>query len=378
MYVLVIYCLIGILGFLKRYVSDEKFKKFSIIVFILTMIFFSIRLDMGSDIPTYMIVYDRVENPIYDAIQYHLSRNLGFTSLALLCKKIFGSYRMFLLVCNILTAIVIAYIVLKYSKNILISLMIFIGSGYLEVYYSSGIRQSLAMAVFLFSYFEFLENKKYLKYYIGIVIACMFHDVSIVGFVLPIILYLLNKIKENKITKGLMLVVVTGALSFISSYLLTKLVWTYGANSSWNHLLYYFYGQSFSIAGLGLQIVITLMCIFLYYIGTEKNAKTYMQVQMVFISLLIYILLVRYPVVSRVCDFIQVILIVTIPNILDNISSKKKYVLSFVFVFILNGYLLYTDIKEKVRKLDDVTISSYPYISLFDEEKCELYFYGDE
>lgn len=378
MYVFVIYCLIGILGFLKRYVSDEKFKKYSIIVFILTTLFFTVRLNMGNDIPTYVIVYDRVKNPIYDAIHYHLSRNIGFTTLAFICKKIFGSYRMFLLTCNVLTSIIITYIVLKHSKNMLLSLVIFIGSGYLEVYYSSGIRQSIAMAIFLFSYFEFLENKQYLKYYIGIFISFLFHDVALIGFILPIFLKFLEKIKENKVEKYIGVVIIALLLSFLSSYVLTLLFNIVGSDYTWNHILSYFSGQSFSVIGLGLQFVITLMCFILYSIGNEKCEKTYFQILTIFVSLLIYILLVRFPIVSRVCDYLQVILIITIPNILESISSRKKYVLAFLFVWVLNGYLLYADMQEKIKKVDDSTFVSYPYITLFEQEKCELYFYGEK
>ena len=378
MYVLVIYGVIGLLGLLKHFIDEKKYRNISICIFILTMLFFTIRLNMGNDIPEYLIAYDRVENPIYDAIHYHLSRNIGFTTLALICKKIFGSYSMFLLTCNALTSIIITYIVFKHSKNILLSLMIFIGSGYLEVYYSSGIRQSLAMTIFLFSYFEFLENKQYIKYYIGILVAFSFHDVALVGFILPLALKQLNKIKENKIKKGTIIVVIALLLSFLSSFALTTLFNIVGSDYTWNHILSYFSGQSFSVIGLGLQFVITLMCIILYVIGNEKSENTYLQILTIFVSLLIYILLVRFPIVSRVCDYLQVILIITIPNILESISSKKKYILSFLFVWTLNGYLLYADMKEKIKKMDDITLESYPYVTLFEQEKCELYFYGEE
>lgn len=378
MYVLLIYGVIGFLGLIKHYVDEKKFRMASIMIFIVTMLFFTVRLNMGKDIPTYYIVYDRVENPITDAMNYHLSRSIGFTTLALICKKVFGSYRLFLLTCNILTSIVITYVVFKHSKNILMSLAIFIGSGFLEVYYSSGVRQSMAMAIFLYSYFEFFEQKQYKKYYVGIIVSFLFHDVALVGFALPIILHFLNKIKENKLRKGIIVVAITALSSFLISYVLTKLVWTFGADYSWNHLLYYFYEQSFSFMGVALQFVITIMCIILYWIGTEKNENTYTQIQLMFISLLIYILLVRYPVVSRVCDYIQTILLITIPNILESIPSKKKYSLAFLFVFVLNGYLLYSDLKESIRKKEDVTLETYPYVSLFDEEKCELYFYGED
>lgn len=377
MYVLLIYGVIGFLGLIKHYIDEKKFRMASIIIFIVTMLFFTVRLNMGNDIPTYIIVYDRVENPIYDAIHYHLSRNIGFTSLALLCKKIFGSYRYFLLTCNILTTIVITYIVFKHSKNMLLSLMIFIGSGYLEVYYSSGIRQSIAMVIFLFSYFEFLENKQYLKYYIGIFMSFLFHDVALVGFALPLLLNSLNKIKENTIKKGIIIVMMALLLSFFSSYALTLLFNIVGADYTWNHILSYFSGQSFSIMGLGLQILITLMCIVLYSIG-EKNENTYLQILTIFVALLIYILLIRFPIVSRVCDYLQVILIITLPNILESVPSKKKYVLSCLFVVMLNGHLLYIDMQEKIKKMDDITIVSYPYITLLEQEKCELYFYGEE
>ena len=86
--------------------------------------------------------------------------------------------------------------------------------------------------------------------------------------------------------------------------------------------------------------------------------------------------MIRYPLVSRVCDLLQVIFIILIPNLIQFITSKKKQLLSFIVVFLLNGFLLYVDISEKSRKTG-YSVKEFPYISIFETEKIENFLYDE-
>ena len=134
--------------------------------------------------------------------------------------------------------------------------------------------------------------------------------------------------------------------------------------------------QSFSILGIGMEIVLTCLCIILYYFNDMKDDWTYFQVEVAFFALLVYILMIRYPLVSRVCDLLQVIFIILIPNLIQSITSKKKQLLSFIVVFLLNGFLLYVDISEKSRKTG-YSVKEFPYISIFETEKIENFLYDE-
>lgn len=58
-------------------------------------------------------------------------------------------------------------------------------------------RESMAIAVFLFS-IHFLEEKKYLKYFICAIIALLFHVSSIFTFLLPFLVAILDRYKKSK------------------------------------------------------------------------------------------------------------------------------------------------------------------------------------
>lgn len=376
MYVLFIYFALGIFSLLYCMLNVDCKDKVTIYIFVGIALFFLFRFNVGQDIRTYLLSYERVTNPITDSITYNANRNFGFTFLIYLCKKIVHSYPVFILVTNGIVLLCISYIIFKYSKNILLSMLMFVGSGYLEVYYGSGLRQSIAMAIFLFIFYEFIPKKQYLKYYIGAILACLFHEAALVTLFIPIIHKYSHKIRKNYIKVGLISIASAVVVSYIVGYLAPKIALKIGFSDAITHLALYFMTQSFSILGIGMEIVLTSLCIILYYFNDMKDDWTYFQAEVAFFALLVYILMIRYPLVSRVCDLLQVIFIILIPNLIQSIASKKKQLLSFIVVFLLNGFLLYVDISEKSRKTG-YSVKEFPYISIFETEKIENFLYDE-
>ena len=376
MYVLLIYALLGIFGFLYILMNIKNKEKISMFIFIAIALFFLIRFNVGQDIKTYLLSYDRVTNPIKDTLTYNANRNFGFTLLIYLCKKLSLSYPWFIFVTNLIALASITYITFKYSKNILLSLLMFVGSGYLEVYYASGLRQSIAMAIFLFIFYEYLPKKQYGKYYIGAVIACLFHEVAFVILLIPLLHKYLDSIRKN--WKKLMIgsLVATVLISFLVSYVAPKIAYAIGFNDAITHLALYFMTQSFSVLGIGLEVVISGLCMLLFVLNDDKNDWKFFEEVVIFFSLLVYILMIRYPLVSRVCDLIQVITLISIPNVIQSITSKKKQVLALGIVFLLNGFLLYSDLKQKLKSTG-YTFENYPYITIVEQQKIDNFLYDE-
>lgn len=376
MYILFIYAILGIFGLLYCILNVSYKNKVAVIIFTFVALLFLFRFNVGQDITTYLLSYERVQNPIKDSLTYNLNRNFGFSILIYLCKNIVHSYPLFILVTNGIVVFVITYISFKYSKNILLSMLMFVGSGYLEVYYGSGLRQSIAMAIFLFIFYEFIPKKQYLKYYMGAILACLFHEAAVVTLFIPIIHKYSLKIRKKYIKVGLISIVCAIVVSYLVGYFAPKLAFKIGFADAITHLALYFVTQSFSILGIGMEIVLTGLCIILYYFNDKKDDWTFFQIEVAFFTLLVYILMIRYPLISRVCDLLQVIFIILIPNLIQSITSKKKQLLSFAIVFLLNAFLLYVDISEKSNKTG-FSVKDFPYISIFETEKIENYLYDE-
>lgn len=376
MYVLLIYALLGIFSFLYIFKNIKNKDKISKFIFIALAIFFLIRFNVGQDIRTYLLSYERVTNPITDTLTYNANRNFGFTLLIYICKCFSLSYPWFIFVTNLVALGSVTYITFKYSKNILLSLLMFVGSGYLEVYYASGLRQSIAMAIFLFIFYEFLPKKQYRKYYIGAIVACLFHEAAFVILLIPLLHKHLDSIRKNwkKLMVGSLLVTVL--VSFLVSYVAPKIAYAIGFNDAITHLALYFMTQSFSVLGIGLEVVISGLCILLFVLNDDKSDWNFFEEVVIFFSLLVYILMIRYPLVSRVCDLIQVITLISIPNLIQMITSKKKQILALGIVFLLNGFLLYSDLKQKLKSTG-YTFENYPYITIVERDKIDNFLYDE-
>ena len=97
-----------------------------------------------------------------------------------------------------------------------------------------------------------------------------------------------------------------------------------------------------------------------------------------FFALLIYIIFLRFSLVSRVCDLIQVIFIILIPNLLSKIQVNKIKVALLAFIIVLNAFLLVTDLTYKINIMnEDFTVKTYPYVSIFDIDTINRYLLED-
>lgn len=84
-----------------------------------------------------------------------------------------------------------------YSKMPMLSFIVF-SSLHFYGFAFSGMRQINAMAILLLSY-TFLKRKKYIRFFLCILIASLFHQVAIVFALVPIVQFIFERFKINKI-----------------------------------------------------------------------------------------------------------------------------------------------------------------------------------
>lgn len=381
MYILVLYAILAILIF-ALFTKNSNFKKIQILISALLIVFLVLRFNLGPDLRGYVTTFERVSDPVKDTLSYHMNRNFAYTLLTYICKVLFKEYRWFALSVNVISLGLVSYTIFKHSKYYLLSFLIFIGSGFLEVYYSSGIRQSLAMSVFLFAFFAYLPKKKYLKYYIFSIMASLFHEAALVTLFIPILLMSIDFIKENQKNVLLISFIITLILFVIASFIMPVLAELIGYSKPLTHIFLYFTSSSFSIMGIGMECVLTGLVLFLYKESSLKNEFDYFQLIVSIFTLFLYIVLAKFSLVSRVCDLLQVIFIIFIPNLLINISNKKKASSCLLVIIILNFYLLYSDMTFKINRLNTIykkeyTLENYPYITIFDSSSINIYLESD-
>jgi len=59
-------------------------------------------------------------------------------------------------------------------------------------------------------------------------------------------------------------------------------------------------------------------------------------------------LFVRYSIVSRVCDLLQIIMLVMIPNLFAQMKTLRRKIVLLMGVLALNSFLLYSDLRYKI------------------------------
>lgn len=91
---------------------------------------------------------------------------------------------------SIFTYIVVFHALIKYTKNPLVAIVVYISFFYLN---SLGvIRQGLAVAIIIEA-IHFLLEKKYIKYIALVMIACLFHSSAIITILFVLIFKIVNK-----------------------------------------------------------------------------------------------------------------------------------------------------------------------------------------
>lgn len=382
MYVIIIYFLLSIFVLLAEFnfFQQKKAKFFINIIYLAIFIFFIFRMSLGPDIRSYIFVYQRVHS-FFDFLFYHMQRNIGFNTFSYVSKLIFKeNYIYFFLLIDLLSGLLCAYTIYKNSKNILFSLLLFIGSGFLEVYFSSGIRQMLAMSIFFYSYFFFYLKNKSVLYYIGCFLAISFHEISIVALFIPLLGKYSSRIM-NRYQKYFSIGIISSfVLSFIPIMLMPLLAKFIGSESVITHILIYFENTSYSMVGYALQLLIFVL-VLVSYIFVAEEYRTFefqMYVLISYLSLIIYILLGGFSIISRVCDYLQIILIIGLVNIIRQIKESKKKICLIIIQICLNAFLLYSDLTFKIGRMNEnegmgLTIYNYPYISIFDPNIYEIY-----
>lgn len=326
-------------------------KKEQTILLLCSALFFILRFPIGRDINNY--IYFLTSYPTTPT--FGTGRFFFIDFYYSLSHTLTDNPKYFLFLTNFICVGLIFYCIYKYSKNYALSAFIFATSGYAQVYLNSGIRQAMAMAVLLFAFYKFLVNDNYVRYALCILLVATYHDSAL----LMLLLIPLKMYKDFFNNKIILLLI---SLSLAIGLIFIPLITPYLSFIGW----YYEYISQYSISllGFGLQLIQFVIVCVLYKYSTANNPIK----RFVFIvnaaSFSIYLLMVGFPLVSRICDFIQIVNIIYIPYLLVNIHSTRIKTLLLLPIVLVNLVLLYFDINDNISALNpnlNITIISYPY-----------------
>lgn len=315
--------------------KNYKFKKgFVFLSFILLVITSGFReLDLGNDTQVYCNFFDRVKNINISILSIKTSFEIGFVLFTYLLSRI-ATTRIFILCISTITLFFIIKSIYDNSNNIYMSIFLFLG---LRFFFESMnvLREFIAIALIMYG-FKYVRKKCFFKYFMVVICAVLFHFSAIIAIAIyPI--YNMKKGKKTKIILGIATIAITVLIEPLCDTLI-KFIPKYS--------IYISRINSFEI----YNILKTLFYFLIYYIVMLERKKQHSEElekfgNLIFLMLCINLLSVKMNIIERVAHYINILIVIVIPNVISGMSNKKKRItvkiIVYLMVFIYTIALIY-------------------------------------
>lgn len=356
-------------------VNNETSKKQNIIclLYIMMMIaIFTLRgMTIGTDTQTYADYYNSLSvGKLGDLFE------ISFEILIFLCKLLGFNFNAFLFVSSLIIFIPIYFLVVKHSKNPILSLFAYSTLGIYSMSFN-GLRQFIAFSLFLIGIQYIIKGGKlsFLKYITIITVAVLFHSSAMV-------LYPVYFVKFVNLNIPTMLVFI--ALILMAMGLMQPVVKLVSEITHFNYYDRYFSSSGFvqSISLTNVFYCIVMLAVFIYFRilrdkinfenDNERNRYN------IFLTLFFLFLLIRctatfsnmFSLINRFTMFFQFSIIFLIPYASYPIKEPIIKVCSEILVLVACAF--YFIISAVLRKSNNV----FPYEFFFNNLGLKWIVYG--
>jgi len=257
--------LVTTLSFLYK-ITKNKF--FILMIYLFACFFAGFRYEVGVDYNSYIRAYNDILSGFNSGYF-----EPGNVFLIQFIDKIGGTAQLYLLTIAVATNILIYLFVIKYSKNYIVSTYFYIFVSLFYFASFNAVRQFLAIAIFLYA-IRFIVERKLLSYIITIFIGALFHISIIV--LLPLYFFVGKKysLYQYLVYGSIILVSISSLLTFVIK-LFDKGNYLDFSNTTSSQVMIY---------------VFIIIVIYLLVIIKDKNKEVNVFKNLIFISLLLFIL----------------------------------------------------------------------------------------
>lgn len=196
---MIVYAIMLILSILLAYIAI-KYKEIKKIYYIFTIlsslpfiVVSAIRYDVGNDfLDRYSQAFTHIANG-----GYVTTYEYAFYLLNKICAFITSNPQIIFIVTSIIINSIIFYLIFKYSKNPIFSIIIFFfGAFFFES--MNGVRQYLAMSIMLLA-LPLVKENKYIKTIVLIILSYFIHNISIILGFIYVALLIYNRVYPKSI-----------------------------------------------------------------------------------------------------------------------------------------------------------------------------------
>lgn len=295
--------------------ENKKRKKLSVVLtFLLIFLIQALRdKTVGVDLLPYENFFNIISrHTIKENItNNYVSLEIGyiiFNNLILLFTK---DFQWFIIITSFIINAIMAWFIYKYSKNVLSTILLYIGLG-LFIFSFSGIRQMLAISVCLIA-FDFLRKRKYIPWLVCIVIAFSFHKSALVMILSLPLSFIKIKPKHLSIILPIMAIISIWGKS-VAIFVVQRFLPSYSE---------YISGSStFGMLGIFLAITYCLCLVASY--RDEDNNIVHLVRNLALAAAFMQLFGNISPVTGRITFYFVPFLSILIPYSVSKVSSDKK------------------------------------------------------
>lgn len=273
----------------------------------------------------------------------------GFALLTFLLTRISTSYWFYRTIIFLISYILIAKVIKKFSKYVSLSFLLFVSFG-LMTFCMFILRQAIAVAIILFG-IEQLLDRKYIKYMLIVLIACLFHYTAIIAiFFIPFVWFSSTKLLILRRILYIIGSVLTG------EFLLPKLVMLYKQND-YSRLIIRGEGKFYFTLLILLFFIIGYLQRHMLNTSTIKSIDSKKQIrwfEISFITIYFQIIALYFSLFNRVTNYPLIITLIYLPNCIVNIGQRAKMFVIF-YILLICAIMYYVSI---------LSSSLIPYISV--------------
>lgn len=327
------------LAFLARHKQTESLLKAS---FILIFLFLALRYDYGNDYQGYLDFFS--DASLDTNLLNHYSKQEGFEpGWVFLCRlfKPFGFFAM-VAVLALFNCFVYYRFIKKYVPPAYYWLAVFLyvfSPGFMLVH-SSAMRQSVAIALFIFS-IDYLYKKDAIRYFLCIGLASLFHTSALIllpGYLLGLFNWKINKLTAASIFSLYIFLFLFGK-SFMSN--LNLFISTY-------FMRYKVYEEGSEIGtGLGVIFYSALFVLVLYYVRLQTK-ETSLLFKIAILSYFFIPLGLLIMLISRIGMYFQPATLAVFPIILLNTKNPVVRNLILLLILFITLYSFYGFFQSEV------------------------------
>lgn len=351
---MIIYWIIFAIALFLTNIADKNYKKnkrksyiLAVVCVIILSVFAALRaLSVGIDLSRYGIyMFNRATrySNIFTYLQTFQKDDIGYYIFNYVIARFTDNIHWLLFMHQFIISSIIYIIAFKEKekKDTNLALTIFI---YLTLLYNMTfniIRQALSIVIIVYSFYS-LEEKKYLRYYILLLIASSFHRSTLILCALPLV----NLVYKNK-KSNLFKTIVMSAILIISFYFIEEIF----ALLSQNIDVFENYSVYISASKTNLSVrflrykILMLITVLFFYFNTPNKSKNHFLMFMSVLDVVFYSLagFIRYG--YRISYFFIGFYIIFIPRMLKNIKTKQnRIIFSVLIIMILIGYWYFRNV----------------------------------